>query len=355
MSNKDNSRIRIGITLGDVNGIGPELIIQAFQDQYLREIGMPVLYGSGRALQYYRKALDVQKFHYGLIQTPSQAQHRRLNLIECHNDLEKIEPGQSTEIGGNSAYLALRRALEDAQNKELDVLVTLPVDKAAVQKVYPEFVGHTEMLTEVLQSSGSLMMMVSDSLNVALVTNHLPVSQVSQHLSVELIVKKVKLLSDTLRTDFSIQRPVIAVLGLNPHAGDQGLLGNEEADIIAPAVEELRNSGLLVTGPYPADGFFGSMQYQKFDAVVAMYHDQGLIPFKLLAGFSGVNYTAGLPIVRTSPDHGVAYDIAGRGVADLTSFREALYTAIDCYERRAENLELQSKTLAFSSGREREE
>lgn len=353
MSNHDHKSLRIGITLGDVNGIGPELILKGFQDQTIRDLGTPILYGSGRALQIYRKIYDLQKFHYNIIQSPSQAQPRRLNLIEVAPELEKVDIGQPTEAAGQVSLLALQRAIADAQHQELDVLVTLPVDKSTVQKAQADFVGHTEMLAQAFNVSNNLMMMVSDDMTVGLVTNHLPIAQVAANLTVERIVAKIKLMDYSLRTDFSVERPLIAVLGLNPHAGDNGLIGEEE-EMISKAVSQLYREGLMVTGPYPADGFFGNLQYRKFDGIIAMYHDQGLIPFKLLTGFGGVNFTAGMPIIRTSPDHGVAYDIAGKGLADVTSFREAMYMAADAFDRRVENMAMKANTLKVNMNRERE-
>lgn len=341
----DRQKLRVGITIGDINGIGPELVLKAFLDPRLKELCIPILYGSSRVINIYRKILRINKFQYNVTKTPGQAQFKRLNIIECIPDIERVDIGQPSEAGGKGAFLAMKRAVEDAQHRELDVLVTLPVDKASFQKQDEAFQGHTELLATAFGVEDNLMMMVSEQLKVGLVTNHLPIANVASNLSHNRIVSKLKILDKTLREDFSIQRPNIAVLGLNPHAGDTGLIGKEDIDIIAPAVNELRKEGMLVTGPYPADGFFGSLAYRKFDAVLAMYHDQGLIPFKLMAGYEGVNYTAGMPFIRTSPDHGVAYDIAGKDLANPESFRKALYLAMDVFYSRTENLALLENAL----------
>ncbi|TAE46674.1 MAG: 4-hydroxythreonine-4-phosphate dehydrogenase PdxA [Bacteroidetes bacterium] len=348
-----NPRLRIGITLGDVNGIGPELVIKLFQESYIREMCTPILYGSLRALNIYRKVLNIERLPHTVIQHVNQAQPRRLNVIECYPELERVDIGKPSEIGGRSAYLALKRAIEDAQHQELDALVTLPVDKASMQQQDPGFIGHTELLAEAFNVPDDLMLMVHDDLRVGLITNHLAISEVSRNLTVQQIVNKAHILHDTLELDFDIPRPLIALLALNPHAGDRGLMGDEEQEIIAKALDELKEDGLMVSGPYPADGFFGSLTYKKFHATLAMYHDQGLIPFKLLAGYEGVNVTAGLPIVRTSPDHGVAYDIAGQGIADENSFRQALYLAINLCRTRAENEPLRANALDLSDELER--
>ena len=345
MNNQNNRKLKVGITIGDVNGIGPELVIKAFMDQRLKELCIPILYGSSRVLNIYRKVLDVNKFHYIVVPNPSQAQSRKLNIVECIPGLERVEIGKASEAGGKAAFLSVKRAVEDAQHQELDALVTLPVDKATFQKHDTEFAGHTELLAKAFNVSENLMFMVSDAIKIGTVTNHLPVSEVARNLSTERIVEKVRLMHASLEKDFSILRPMIAVLGLNPHAGDKGLIGPEENDIISPAVEQLNEQGIRAFGPYPADGFFGSMTYQKFHGVMAMYHDQGLIPFKLLTGYSGVNFTAGIPFVRTSPDHGVAYDIAGKGTADAESLRQAIYLAIDVHHNRSMNADLQENAL----------
>jgi 4-hydroxythreonine-4-phosphate dehydrogenase len=341
----NNRKLRIGITMGDVCGIGPELIVSAFQDHRLKEICVPILYGSSRVINIFRKVMGVEKFHYVMVQKPSQAQYRKLNVIDCVPDLERIEIGLASNAGGKAAYHAVKRAVEDAQHQEIDALITLPVDKASFQQHDASFTGHTELLAKAFNVKENLMFMVSDVLKIGVVTNHLPLSEVASNISTEGIIRKARLMDKSLREDFSIQSPMIAVLGLNPHAGDSGLLGKEEEEIIAPAIRELKRKGIRVVGPYPADGFFGSLRYRKFDGVLAMYHDQGLIPFKLMSGYEGVNFTAGIPLVRTSPDHGVAYDIAGKNLADPASLRESLFLAIDIHRRRIENKDLQANAL----------
>lgn len=342
----DNDRLlRVGITMGDVNGIGPELILKTFLDQRIKDLCVPIIYGSSRVINIYRKVMKINKFHYSVINRPSEAQPKRLNVIECIPDLERVDIGKPSEIGGHAAHLALKRAIEDAQHQAIDALVTLPVDKKVLTEFVPDFMGHTEMLAEAFNVDENLMLMVDEELRVGLVTNHLAIKDISRNLSVERIVRKAHILNDTLRQDFSIQVPMIAVLGLNPHAGDKGLLGHEESEIIRAAVEQLEKEGIRAAGPYPADGYFGSLTYRRFDATLAMYHDQGLVPFKLLAGYRGVNFTAGIPLVRTSPDHGVAYDIAGKGEADPMSLRQAIYVAIDIFRNRNLNQSLLQNQL----------
>jgi 4-hydroxythreonine-4-phosphate dehydrogenase len=346
MNKNRNKKLRVGITLGDVNGIGPEIIVKAFEHSHLKEICVPILYGSSRVINIYRKVLDIPKFHYIVVQNPGQAQFKKLNIIECMPKMERVDIGRPSELGGQGAHQALMRAVEDAQHGELDVLITMPIDKATFQQAAGEdFSGHTELLGKAFGAQNNLMMMVSEYMKVALVTNHLPLQEVSRNLSAARIFEKLKILNRSLNNDFNIPKPLIAVLGLNPHAGDNGLIGTEEQDFIREGIQKAKKAGIMVEGPYPADGLFGSMGYQKFDGILAMYHDQGLIPFKLVSGYRGVNFTAGMPFVRTSPDHGVAYNIAGTGKADPESFRQALYTAIDVYYNRAENMALQNNAL----------
>lgn len=346
MSKSDNRKLKIGITIGDVNGIGPELILNTFRDQRLKEICTPILYGSSRVLNIYRKILGIEKFVYTVTKSPNQAHSNRLNVIECIPNLERVDIGKPSESGGKAAFQAMKRAIEDAQHRAIDALVTLPVDKETFQRNDAEFVGHTEMLAKAFSIEENLMMMVSDEMRIGLVTNHLPITEVPKNISAAKIKHKLRIMVKSLRQDFNIEKPHIAVLGLNPHAGDNGLTGKEEQEIIMPAIKELnKKHNVIVTGSYPADGFFGSLSYKKFDGILAMYHDQGLIPFKLLSGFSGVNFTAGIPLVRTSPDHGVAYDIAGKNIASTDSFREAIYAAIDIFRNRMENQDLEKNAL----------
>ena len=344
-----DKKLKIGITIGDVNGIGPELVIKAFMDARLKDICIPILYGSSRVINIYRKILKVQKFNYTVVKNPGQAQPKRLNIIECIPNVERVDIGKASEFGGKAAFMAIKRAVEDAQHKELDALVTLPVDKASFHQHDNEFKGHTELLAKAFGVEENLMMMISEEMSIGLVTNHLPIRDVPRNLTSARIVHKVQMMNECLKNDFSIQKPKIAILGLNPHAGDHNLIGKEDSEIITPAVAELRTEGILATGPYPADGFFGSLNYRHFDGIMAMYHDQGLIPFKLISGYHGVNYTAGMPFIRTSPDHGVAYDIAGKDLADPTSFRHSLYMAIDAYHKREENIALAAGALKLNA------
>ena len=338
-------KLRYGITMGDIAGIGPELIIQAFKLNETREMFSPIVYGSVRALNQYRKELDVEKFSYNVIQEPNQAHNKKINIIECGPRIETFDIGKPSKETGEIAYESLKKAVEDLKSGEIDVLITLPIDKSTIQNKDFDFPGHTEYLQKVLGASGSLMLMASEKIKVAVVTGHIPLKDVAGKLRTQDIYDKIKIFSQSLKIDFDLEKPKIAVLGLNPHAGDNGLLGKEDDDIVRKAVEKASNDRMFVMGPFPADGFFGAATFLKFDGVLAMYHDQGLIPFKLLAGFSGVNFTAGLPFVRTSPDHGVAYDLAGRGVADVSSFLQALYLAGDIYETRSENIDLQDNAL----------
>lgn len=340
-----NPKLRIGITIGDINGIGPELILKTFQDSRLRSMCTPIVYGSARVLNIYKKLFNIEKFHYTVVPNSAAAKPGTVNIIECLPEIERVDIGVASESGGFAAFTALQRALDDALHQQIDVLVTLPVDKATVKLHKPDFTGHTEMLAATFGVNDNLMMMVADEMRVALVTNHVAVQDIARNISSQKIVQKAKMMIQSLKEDFSIEKPLIAVLGLNPHAGDDGMLGTEEKNIILPALQTLQKEGHLVQGPFSPDGFFGSLSYRKFDGVLAMYHDQGLIPFKLLYGTEGVNFTAATPFVRTSPDHGVAYNIAGRGVADENSFRNAIYLAIDVYERRNENKTLKAGAL----------
>lgn len=327
--------IKVGITHGDINGIGYEVILKTFLDMRMAELCIPVIYGSSKVAAYHRKALDLPPISLSTISHASEAGLNRLNIINCVEDEVKVELTQSTEIAGRAAYQALEAAVADLRNGDIDVLVTAPINKHNIQNEQFSFPGHTEYLE---QSCGggkkALMILMTDTLRVALVTGHIPLSEVASQLTPERIVSKLQIFNQSLKQDFNIIKPRIAVLALNPHAGDAGLIGSEEETIIKPAMAEAEKRGAMVFGPFPADGFFGSRMYEHFDGVLAMYHDQGLAPFKALAMDDGVNYTAGLPIVRTSPAHGTAYDIAGQDLASEESFRQAIYAAIDIYRNR---------------------
>ncbi|GAB4050613.1 4-hydroxythreonine-4-phosphate dehydrogenase PdxA [Spirosoma litoris] len=339
-------RLVIGISLGDYNGIGPEVILKALQYNRLQKICTPVIYGSMRILNRYRNLLNLKDWNLNGAQTIGQISHKLTNVITCWPDQNhEIQPGHVTPEAGQAALACLQRAVDDLKNGKLDALVTAPINKYNIQSEEFKFPGHTEYLAQQFDVQDNLMFMVSETLRIGVVTGHIPLGRVRQNVTRERIAQKLHMMMQSLKQDFGIDRPKIAVLGLNPHAGEEGLLGNEEQDIVKPLVAEFVNKGELVFGPYPADGFFGTRAYKKFDAVLAMYHDQGLIPFKAIAFEEGVNFTAGMPAVRTSPDHGTAYDIAGKDLADETSMLQAIYTAIDVARNRKEFLELEAGAL----------
>lgn len=343
-----NHKIKVGITHGDYNGVGYEVILKALEDPLMFDLCIPVVYGSQRIASHYRKLMEMPPQQTRRIDFADDASENTVNLISVVGDDEQILPGQSTEAAGRAAFAALKRATEDLKAGLIDVLVTAPINKSNIQGPDFNFPGHTEYLQSVLGAEGdhALMIMADErGLRVALATIHLPLSEVAGVLTRELVARRIEELNDALIRDFGIHRPRIAVLALNPHAGDGGLLGKEEEEIIVPAIAEANNSKILAFGPYAADGFFGSGAYAKFDGVLAMYHDQGLIPFKALSGNCGVNFTAGLPYVRTSPDHGTAYDIAGKGEADAQSMRQAIYMAIDALRRRLAHEEATANPL----------
>lgn len=342
-------KIIVGITQGDINGIGLEVIIKSLLDPQLFDLFTPVVFGSNKTASFHRKALNIEDFSFNQIRNISEINHKRANIVNVYEEEVEIELGKQTAAGGKYALKSLEAAVEALQKNQIDVLVTAPINKENIQSPDFQFPGHTEYLDQKFGIGNSLMFLLNDGLRVAVVTGHIPVSDIAQQITTEKILKKINLLHQSLKQDFSIRAPKIAVLGLNPHAGDNGLLGNEENDIIIPAINKAKENNMLVFGPYAADGFFGNETYKGFDAVLAMYHDQGLIPFKTLSFNSGVNYTAGLSIVRTSPDHGTAYDIAGKNVASESSFRKAMYTAIDIYRTREQNKELSAHPLKFSN------
>ncbi len=331
-----SEQIKVGITHGDINGVSYEILLKAFSDERLQEMFNPIIYGSSKSASYHRKVLDNKTVNFNIVNHIDQCHEGKINLINCVKEETKIDLGMPTDQAGDSAFVALDNAANDLNNGKIDVLVTLPINKDTIQNQQFNFPGHTEFLQERFAGNGekALMILAADNLRVALVTAHVPISEVSAKISKELISEKLKTLDLSLRRDFRVENPRIAVLGLNPHAGENGLLGKEELQIIAPAVKAAQEAGILCAGPFAADGFFGTGRYNEFDAVLAMYHDQGLIPFKTIAMESGVNYTAGLSVVRTSPDHGTAYDIAGKGEASEESFRQAIYMAIDIFNNR---------------------
>ncbi len=341
-------KIKVGITHGDINGIGYEIILKTFTDARMFDFCTPIVYGSPKVGAYHRNALKISNFTFNNITDADKAHPKRLNIIDCLDDNTKVELGRSTEVAGMGSFLALERATEDLKEGKIDVLVTAPINKNNIQSDKFKFQGHTEYLQNKFGTGEVLMLMISGNLRVGVVSGHIPIKDVPSYITKDRILSKINTMNKTLKTDFNISKPKIAVLGLNPHAGDNGVIGNEETDVIIPAIEQARDNGIMALGPFAADGFFGSDTYKKFDAILAMYHDQGLAPFKALAFDTGVNYTAGLSIIRTSPAHGTAYDIAGKNKASNQSFKEALFLAIDCYRNRSGIEELLEDSLFVS-------
>ena len=332
MSDKRN--IRVGITQGDINGVGYEIIFKTFDNQEMFDICTPIVYGSPKAAAYHRKALEMET-PYNAIAHAGEAQAGKLNIINCNSDDIHIELGTSTADAGMAAFQALEAAIKDYQDGKIDVLVTSPINKSTIQNEEFAFPGHTEYLQERCgNDEKALMILCGGDMRVAVATSHMALRDIPAAITPELLEEKLTLLNNSLKRDFNIDAPKIAVLSLNPHAGDNGLLGTEEQEVIAPTVRKMNDGGIFCYGPFAADGFMGSGKYSEFDAILAMYHDQGLAPLKALAMNDGVNFTAGLSIVRTSPAHGTAYDIAGKGVADENSFRHAIYAAIDIHRNR---------------------
>lgn len=329
---------RIGITLGDLNGIGPEVIIKALADHRLLNLMTPVVYGSTKVLSFYRKMMNLEEFNYSQVKTRGQFFPKAINVVNCWDEVIEINPGQPSRQTARAALLCLKKAVEEVREGLIDGFVTGPIDKNTIHGEEFPFQGHTEYLTQEFNAGESLMLMVGHDLKVGLVTEHIPVKDISSFITRERVELKIRLMELTLKKDFLISKPKIAVLGLNPHAGDEGLLGREEIDVIRPVIQDLKTKGKLIFGPYPADGFFASGQHSKYDGIVAMYHDQGLVAFKTLSFESGINYTAGLPYVRTSPDHGTAYNLAGKNLANEGSMREAMYVACDIIKNRSTQL-----------------
>ncbi len=329
----------IGISCGDTNGIGPEIIIKTFSDTRLLEHCTPVIFTSNKVINFYRKTLPDLNFSFSSIRDATRINPKQVNVYNCWEEDGDITPGQLTADAGNHAVISLTVAAEALKGGKLDGLVTAPIHKKNIQSNEFNFAGHTPYLKNLFEAKDVAMFMVAQNMRVALLTEHVPIKDVAQYITRENILSKLHIMIESLKKDFGINKPKIAILGLNPHAGDEGLLGKEEIEVLIPTIKEARQKNTLCFGPYPADAFFARGQYQQFDAVLAMYHDQGLIPFKSLAHGEGVNYTAGLKGVRTSPDHGVAFDIAGKGIADESSFREALFTCIQILHNRKENAE----------------
>lgn len=341
----ENKKAIVGITHGDINGIGYEVILKTFSDSSMFELCTPVIYGSPKVAAYYRKSMDIET-NFSIITSANEIQDDRLNIINCCDDELKVEIGKPTTESGKAALDALEMALADYRNGMIDVIVTAPINKNTIQSDEFNFPGHTEYIeNRVGDGAKSLMILLKDDFRVALVTGHIPVRDIASTITKELIKQKLDIFNRSLKVDFGIDAPRIALFSLNPHAGDNGLIGNEEEEIIKPAIEEMAQKGVLCFGPYPADGFMGSGNYTHFDGILAMYHDQGLAPFKTLSMDDGVNYTAGLPIVRTSPAHGTAYDIAGTGEASESSFRQAIYIALDVFRNRIIEKEISAHPL----------
>ena len=338
-----NHKIRVGISIGDFNGIGPEIIMKSLKDKAITDFFTPVIFGSGKLFTYQKNIFKLN-LNFNYITEASQAQGGKLNMVNLVKENSNVELGTPTEESTKMAIDSLEAATEALLKGEIDVLVTAPINKDEMMKQGFKHAGHTGYFEEKFNKKG-LMFLVTEDLKVAVSTHHIPISKVAENISKEKIKKQIKMLQQTLIEDFSISKPKIAVLGLNPHAGDGGVIGNEEIEIIAPAIRELSDNGVLAFGPFPADSFFQPEKYKSFDAVLAMYHDQGLAPFKTIAYEEGVNYTAGLPFIRTSPDHGTAYDIAGKNVADEQSFTEAIFTAIKIFKHRTDYHDLMENRL----------
>ena len=341
----ENNGILIGISQGDINGIGYEVIIKTLMDSEISDICIPVVYGSPKVAAYHRKALNINNFSFNNVRSPEEAHEKRANMINCLDDDVRVELGKSTKHGGETAFISLQKAVDDLMAGKIDALVTAPIDKHNVQSDSFHFTGHTDYIKSRFGVDEVLMFMISENMRIGVATEHVPLKKVADLITTEGLLKKIRLMNQSLIQDFGFRKPKIAVLGLNPHAGDNSLLGSEEEEIIMPAIELARQEGILAFGPFPADGFFGAGSFTKFDGILAMYHDQGLTPFKTLYFDSGVNYTAGLPVIRTSPVHGTAFSIAGKGIASENSFRQAMYLACDIYRNRQMFYEISKNPL----------
>jgi 4-hydroxythreonine-4-phosphate dehydrogenase len=335
MTQRKNKPV-IGISIGDINGVGAEVTMKALLDNRLHKIITPVIYAHGKALTFYRKLLDMEDFNFMQIRSIDEVHHKKINVINVVEESPEVIPGVETQEAGKLALSALDHAIEDLKQQKIEALVTAPLNKNNINSSERSFIGHTEYLSEAFGIQESLMFMVAEDFRVGLVTGHLALKDVANHITADKIKSKLGIMIQSLQDDFGINKPRIAVLGLNPHAGEDGLLGDEEENIIKPTIREFKDKGHFIFGPYPADGFFGMMHQKKFDAVLAMYHDQGLIPFKSTSFETGVNFTAGLPIIRTSPDHGTAYNIAGKNMADEGSMRAAIMQAYDIIRQKSD-------------------
>lgn len=346
--NQENDRkIRLGITHGDFNGISYEVIIKALSDNRILDFFTPIVYGLSRVMSYNRKNMNLHDFNFNSVRDAASIRNNKINLINLNEEEIKIEYGKSSSQAGQFAHMAMERAVADLKSKHIDVVITAPINKENIQSDDFNFPGHTEYFASKLEADNYLMLMVCEKLKIGVVTGHIPLAEVSAALSEELILDKISILENSIREDFGVEKPKIAVLGLNPHAGENGSIGLEDKNIIAPAINAAKKNGLLVLGPFAADSFFAS-EYNKYDAILAMYHDQGLIPFKTLSFEGGVNYTAGLPYVRTSPAHGTAYDKAGTNVASPESIRSAMYLAVDVYRNRKKFADMNKNPLGYN-------
>lgn len=337
--------IKVGITAGDLNGVGMETVMKVLKDVRMLQNITVLIYANASSIKEYQRLIGNNEFQFQSIKSPEDAREKKINVVNISTENVTITLGQPSKETGAFAFLSIKTAVEDLAANKIDVLITSPIDKDSIQGDNFNFPGHTEYLSNMSNVDDSLMFLCADDLRVGVATGHLPLKEVANHLTKEKLLSKIQLMADALEKDFGIPSPKIALLGLNPHAGDNGLLGSEEKDIIIPAIQEANAKNQLVFGPYGADGFFGSGAFKQFDGILAMYHDQGLVPFKLLAFENGVNYTAGLPIVRTSPDHGTAYNLAGKGLASESSMRHAIFMACDIYNQRRAYKEISANPL----------
>jgi 4-hydroxythreonine-4-phosphate dehydrogenase len=343
-----DNKVIVGISQGDINGIGLEVVLKTLLEPGIADICTPVLFSSQKTVSYYRKVLGLEEFSFNPMREFSQINSKKVNVFVCYDEEVNIEMGKLTEVGGKYAYISLEKATQALLDKNIDVLVTAPINKSNIQGENFKFVGHTEYLGSMLSGDPLMLMCSENGLRIAVATGHIPLKEVHSKLTVDGVARKILQLHESLIKDFSVRKPKIAVLGLNPHAGDGGAIGNEDKEIIIPAIEKAKTNG-LVYGPYSADAFFGNGTYKQFDAVLAMYHDQGLIPFKTIAFNEGVNFTAGLNAVRTSPDHGTGYDIAGKNQANEQSFKRAMYAAIDIFKNRQLHAEITENPLHINT------
>jgi 4-hydroxythreonine-4-phosphate dehydrogenase len=340
-----DDKLRIGISHGDINGISYEILLRTFADTHINDFFVPIIYGSPKVAAFYRKYLNIDSQAFNLISNPDEANIKRTNIINVSADDIRVEVGKISAAAGIASVAALKSAVKDLKNNKIDAIVTCPINKSNVQTEHFRYSGHTEYFASEFDTDEYMMMMISPVIRMGFVTTHLPINKISENINKDLIMRKIDIMMQSLIVDFMINKPRIAVLSLNPHAGDNGLLGNEEENIIRPVINEYKAKGMLIFGPYPPDSFFASGMFKSFDASLAIYHDQGMIPFKLLSYDNGVNYTCGLPIVRTSPVHGTAYDIAGTNRAKIESCRESLYAAVEIYKNRKLYNELTANPL----------